>query len=213
MKYEIIIAIVNFGMGSKLFKSARKHGITGGTITIARGTASSGVLNFLGLADIRKELVYMLADGDVAAHVIEKLNAEYRFDKPNHGIVFTMGVENAVGCSGLTKEVTKWEENEVNFKLITTIVDKGRAEDVVEFARLGGAKGGTVIGARGSGAHEHCKVFYIDIEPEKEVVMILAEEELVESIINSINSNMHIEESGKGIIFLQDVSKAYGVYR
>ena len=45
-----------------------------------------------------------------------------------------------------------------------TLVDKENAEDVVDPAMLAGAKGGTIINARGSGIHETSKIFSIEID-------------------------------------------------
>ncbi len=211
--FELIIAVVNFGMGSKMLNSAKRYGITGGTIALARGTARQRILNYLGLGDIRKEMLCMLTDKKTAYDAVQKLGKEYRLNKPNHGIVFTMSVCNAVGCSKIKgcNEHTK-EETSV-YKLITAIVEKGNAEDVVDAAALAGAKGGTILGARGSGVHEQTKVFSINIEPEKEIVMILAQNESVEAIVEKINEKMNIDEPGKGIVYVQDVNRAYGVHK
>lgn len=52
----------------------------------------------------------------------------------------------------------------------------------------------------------------MDIEPEKEIVLILSEAESTQKIIDSINSELKIEEPGNGIIIVQNVSKTYGIY-
>ena len=97
------------------------------------------------------------------------------------------------------------------YRAIFTIVDRGRAEYVMEAATQAGAKGGTIINARGSGIHETNKLFSMEIEPEKEMVMVLSEKDSVDSIVSSIRQKLDIDEPGKGIIFVQDVSKAYGL--
>jgi nitrogen regulatory protein PII len=92
-------------------------------------------------------------------------------------------------------------------------VDRGKAEDVIDAATKAGSKGGTIINARGSGIHETSKLFSMDIEPEKEIVIILSEVESTEKIVSSIRSHLKIDEPGNGIIFIQDVNKTYGIYR
>lgn len=99
------------------------------------------------------------------------------------------------------------------YKAIFTIVEKGRAEDVIDAAAQAGSKGGTILNARGSGIHETSKLFSMEIEPEKEVVLILAEVDATEAIAASIRDSLKIEEPGNGIIFIQDVSSVYGIYR
>jgi nitrogen regulatory protein PII len=99
------------------------------------------------------------------------------------------------------------------YHLITTIVDKGKAEDVINAATKAGSKGGTIINARGSGIHETSKLFSMDIEPEKEIVIILSEVDKTEEIVSSIRTNLKIDEPGNGIIYIQDVNKTYGIYK
>ena len=81
-----------------------------------------------------------------------------------------------------------------------------------EVATKAGAKGGTVINGRGSGIHETSKVFSMDIEPEKEIVLILSKAEMTESIVSSIAKEMQIDMPGNGIVYVQDVNRTYGLY-
>ena len=98
------------------------------------------------------------------------------------------------------------------YNSITIIVDKGRAEDVIDAATKAGSLGGTIINARGSGIHETSKVFAMEIEPEKEVILILSKTEQTEQIVESISKEIKINEPGNGIIYVQDINKTYGLY-
>ena len=51
----------------------------------------------------------------------------------------------------------------------------------------------------------------MEIEPEIEIVIILSEKKDVATIISSISEKLDIEEPGKGIIFVREVSKVYGL--
>ncbi len=212
---ELICVIVNFGMGSKILKTAKKYGVCGGTMMLARGTANSGIWNYVGLSDIRKEILYMVTDTDTAYRVLEKLNLEYKFDKPNHGIAFTTSICATLGtrkCKCEDQKIERGEDN-MRYQSITIIVDKGNAEDVIEAAITAGAKGGTIVNGRGSGIHETSKLFSMDVEPEKEIVIILSEVDRTGAIVSAIRENMNIDEPGKGIIYVQDVAKTYGIYK
>ena len=44
--FELIYIIVNFGLGSKVLKLAKKNGIKGGTVVIGKGTVKHDLLNF-----------------------------------------------------------------------------------------------------------------------------------------------------------------------
>ena len=52
----------------------------------------------------------------------------------------------------------------------------------------------------------------MEIEPEKEIVLILSETQLTDAITLSIKENLQIEEPGNGIIFVLDVDETYGIY-
>lgn len=99
------------------------------------------------------------------------------------------------------------------YQMITTIVDKGRAEDVIDAATKAGSKGGTILEGRGSGIHETSRLFAMDIEPEKEIVLILSEEAVTDAIVSSIRTQLNIDDPGKGIIYVQTVGQVYGIFK
>ena len=202
-------------MATKVVKEARKHGILGATITMAKGTVSDKILNYIGLCDIRKEIVFIVAPSDVAETTIKALNDKFKFDRPNHGIAFTSTVLKVVGtksCEACQDQIVR-EDDELVYNNIVIIVEKGNAEAVVEAAEHAGSRGGTIINARGSGIHETSKLFSIEIEPEKEIVMIISEESQTDAIVNKIQEEFNIEEPGNGIIFIQPLNKVYGLYK
>ncbi|HHV08802.1 MAG TPA: P-II family nitrogen regulator [Clostridiales bacterium] len=215
VELELICIIVNYGVGSKMLKSAKHHGVHGGTISLAKGTVSNKILDYLGLSDIRKEILYMVADKKTAYQALEKLNEEYKFNKPNHGIAYTTPICAIMGmrCYKCDQMNSERGEEDTMYKVITVIVEKGKAEDVIEAATKAGSKGGTIMNGRGSGIHETSKLFSMDIEPEKEIVIILSETDMTEAIAASIRKDLNMDEPGKGIIYIQDVNMTYGIYK
>lgn len=211
---ELICVIVNFGLGSKVMHTAKKCGIMGGTVFFGKGTINDDILKFLALSDVRKEIVLMLAEKRTADQALEVLDKKFKFAKPNHGIAFTTPVCGVVGarsykCGDIAEG--RGVDN-IMYQAITVVVDKGMAEDVIDAATQAGSRGGTIINARGSGIHETSKLFSMDIEPEKEIVLILSEQEKTEAIVSSIRNHLKIDEPGNGIIFIQNVNKTYGLY-
>lgn len=191
----------------------KKHGISGGTVLLAQGTAEGKLLNFFELSDIRKEIVLMTAQAHVAQSALDALNEAFRFKKKGHGIAFITPVCNVLGTSRCQCcDMPIIEEENIMYQSITTIVDKGRAEQIIEAATKAGARGGTIINARGSGIHETSKLFAIEIEPEKEVVLIIAKLKDTDAIVATIREMLHIDEPGKGILFVQNLSQAVGLY-
>lgn len=211
---EQICIIVNFGLGSRILRAAKHAGISGGTVLLGKGTVKNRILEFLCISDVRKEIVLMVAGKNKAKQVLEKLNIEFKFEKPNHGIAFTTSVCYLAGTRSCKSDISGEERGVYDmYQMITVIVDKGKAENVIDAATSAGSTGGTIINARGSGIHETSKLFSMDIEPEKELVMILSEKEKTETIVSSIREALNIDEPGMGIMYVQDVSKTYGLYK
>lgn len=215
LNLELVCVIVNDGLGSRVVKSAKQNGFSGGTITYGKGTTNNRLLDYLGLSDIRKEIIYLAADQSKAYQALDKINKEFEFYKPNHGIVFTTSMCSVYGSKNVDchQLENKRGANKQMYHVITVIVDKGNAEDVVRAAEKAGSKGGTILNGRGSGVHETSKVFAMEIELEKEIVLILSEVDRTEAIVSSIRKDLKIDEPGNGIIFVQDVNKTYGILK
>ncbi|MFA7422902.1 MAG: P-II family nitrogen regulator [Acholeplasmataceae bacterium] len=212
--FELIYIIVNFGLGSKVLKLAKKNGIKGGTVVIGKGTVKHDLLNFFSLYDKRKEIVMIGSDSVTANIVIDKVYKHFKMNKPNHGIIFTIKMNQVVGSSQYQKPVKpiKRSEKHMEYQVIVTIVNRGSAQDVIEVANEAGSRGGTIINARGSGTHETSKIFNMEIEPEKEMVMILSRKDITDKIVENIRVKLELDKPGKGILFIQDVHQAYGIY-
>lgn len=97
------------------------------------------------------------------------------------------------------------------YRAVFVVVDKGKGEAVMDAAKAAGAKGGTIINARGSSIHETSRFLNLEIEPEKEMVLILARPQLADKIVLAVRDELQIDEPGKGIIFVQEVQEVYGV--
>ena len=212
--FKLIYVIVNHGLGSKILRKAKANGITGGTIVLAKGTINNPLLKFLSFTDEKKEIVLMAAEAKTAQAALIDLNKKFAFNKSNHGIAFTTEIGKIHGSRGIDNVATKKERGVIKlmYQMITTIVDKGKAEDVIDAAKEAGSKGGTIINGRGSGIHETSKLFNMDIEPEKEIIFILSKADITEAIVSSIKAKMDIDKAGKGIVFVQDLDDVYGLY-
>ncbi len=214
-RFQLICFIVNDGMSSKVIHEAKKCNIQGSTVFLGKGTIHNTVLEYLGLTDTRKEIIFMLADYETADHALSNLNQHFKLEKPNHGIAFSIAISEVAGTSHIncSKKIEEEERNNAMYHLLTSIVEKGKAEDVISAANEAGSTGGTIINGRGSGVHETTKLFMMDIEPEKEIVMILSEPEKTEAIMASIRSKLKMDEPGNGILYVQEVQNAYGIFK
>jgi Nitrogen regulatory protein PII len=213
-EYKLICCIVNMGDASKVLKVARRHGVKEGIITIGKGTVNNRVLTFLKLNEVRKEIVSMVVDATLATEAIKGISKDMAFEKPHHGIAFTHPVSELLGSKHKAEKNTEMDEVENSmYHAIYVIVERGTAEEVVEAANKAGARGATIVNARGSGSQETQRLFSIEIEPEKEKVIIIAKAELKDGIVEAVKKQMGIDEPGNGILFVLDVNEAYGLHQ
>lgn len=97
------------------------------------------------------------------------------------------------------------------FEVILCIVNDGFSEDVMETAKQFGARGGTVLHARGTVSKEAEKLFNISIQPEKEIVMILVPSSIKEKILHGLYKNVGLDTPGQGIAFSMPVDEVVGL--
>jgi nitrogen regulatory protein PII len=101
----------------------------------------------------------------------------------------------------------------MHFKLIIALVERAETEAVLEAARTAGSTGSTVISqARGEGAEQQKTFFGLNLETQRDVVLLLVEEHLARSILETIAEVGQFEErTGCGIAFQVDVEDAVGI--
>ena len=96
-------------------------------------------------------------------------------------------------------------------EVIFCIVNTGFSDEVMDAAREFGARGGTVIRARGTANSEAEKLFNIAIQPEKEIVMILVDSKIKDDILHAIYKEVGLATPGQGIAFTLPVENAVGL--
>lgn len=211
---ELICFIANRGMASKIIKTAKKEGVSGGTVMYGKGTSPNIVSNFLGGLELEKEIILMAGERNIVDNALKKLEERYYLAEPNTGIAFTLELCGLIGTSSCNcQEINDSKGvSETMHNLIMTIVDRGKAEDVVDAAIEAGAPGGTIINGRGSGIHETQKVFSMFIEPEKEIIMIVSPRSNTKKIVNAIRVNLKMDQPGNGVVFVQSINQVYGLH-
>ena len=91
---------------------------------------------------------------------------------------------------------------------IVAIVNAGFSDLVMDIAKDGGAKGGTIIPANGSVSDAAQKLYGIGIHPEKEIVLILVVEEMVKKILEKLYDKAGSGSDATGIFFTLPVKHA-----
>ena len=98
-----------------------------------------------------------------------------------------------------------------NHEVIFAIVNSGYAEDVMDIARELGVRGGTILDARGVVKADAAAFFGITLHEEKEILMMVVERELRDSVLNAIYKEMGMAKKAKGIAFSLPVTDVAGL--
>lgn len=100
---------------------------------------------------------------------------------------------------------------ENGFKCILAIVNNGFSEVAMDAAKACGAKGGTILHGRGTISKDAEKFFNISIQPEKEIVMILAPINLIDGILKGLYDAVGTSTPARGIAFALPVDEVVGI--
>ena len=96
-------------------------------------------------------------------------------------------------------------------EVIFCVVNAGFSDEVMDAAREFGARGGTVIRCRGTANLEAETLYGIAIQPEKEIVMILAKKSLKNDILHNLYTAVGLDTHGQGIAFTMPVESVVGL--
>lgn len=98
-----------------------------------------------------------------------------------------------------------------NHEVIFAIVNSGYADEAMAVAREQGARGGTILNARGVAREQEAAFFGITIHPEKEILMLVVEKNIRNQILNALYTNMGMDKKAQGIVFSLPVSDVAGL--
>ena len=97
------------------------------------------------------------------------------------------------------------------YKCILAIVNAGFSEVAMDAAKAAGARGGTTFGARGTASREAERIFNVTIQPEKEIVLILAKSVLADDILKALYHAVGSTTKAQGIAFAVPVDEVAGL--
>mgnify|MGYP000967854265 FL=1 len=92
--------------------------------------------------------------------------------------------------------------------LITCVVQRGIADDIISAARQAGAQGATVNFGRGMGMRERLGILGVAVEVEKEVIQVVVSTEQVDRVFESMYLAGKLDTPGMGIAYITNLDKA-----
>ncbi|NLM00008.1 MAG: P-II family nitrogen regulator [Treponema sp.] len=201
---KLIISIVPRNKGEAITEAVRKIGSSGATILFGKGTAKNPILGLFGFGTSNKDLIYILAKNSECEKFNQTIIDFTKNEKIGFGVLFNVDCDRILKNGSI--EIEEGENFMATHTLITVILNAGLAEDTMAVARKAGASGGTVVNARGTGKEEDEKFFGITIVPDKEMLIILAQKEQEQDILEAIRKLPYLQEKGTGITYCTDVN-------
>jgi nitrogen regulatory protein PII len=92
--------------------------------------------------------------------------------------------------------------------LITCIVQRGLADDLVKAAQEAGAQGATIYYGRGSGVRERLGLLGVTVELEKEIINILVANDQVDAVFEKMYIAGNMDTPGMGLMYVTPLDKA-----
>ncbi|MDR2210842.1 MAG: hypothetical protein LBO65_05155 [Spirochaetaceae bacterium] len=184
-----------------------------------RGTASSEVLDLLGLGSTEKAVVICLEQDLMVPVLLKRVSKSLGLHNPGAGIAFTVPLSGInkpilqVFKESIHKNISDEERKEhkpmkdqkkieqKKHDLIVIVINQGYSDELMACARDAGASGGTVISARGLVHKGPVKFFGISVQDEKEIITILSSRNKRVPIMQAISQSFGMASKAQGIVF------------
>jgi nitrogen regulatory protein PII len=192
-------------------------------ISKGKGTASSEILDLLGIGASEKAVILCLEQDVMVPVLLREVRKKLGFHSPGAGIAFTVplsGINQPI-LQVFKESIHKNEkitlENggktmpEIKNDLIIAVINQGYCDEFMTAAREAGATGGTVINARGLAYEGPVKFFGVSVQDEKEIIIILTKRDKKLSIMQAVSQAYGITTKAEGLVFSLPVDQVMGL--
>ena len=111
---QVLITVVDRGKGDKMARLYERAGVKTQLMCLGFGTAKSEILEYLGLGDLEKEILFSAAPRAAIQTGLEKLRGELPFSRPGGGVAcsVTFSSVSMAALRHIQKEATIIETGE-----------------------------------------------------------------------------------------------------
>ena len=194
---SLITTIIERGSGNKLMKLYMDNQVFTHIRCEGTGTATSEILDILGLGSSEKDIIFSLTPISTARQLLDRLDDELRGAAPGRGIAYTMpltAVSNLLAAvvtmstkmekeNGGSRDMDKGQKN----SLVLILVNQGFTGPVMETAKKAGARGGTIVRGRWVGDEQTEQLRGLASQSEKEMLFIVAPKEIRSQVMDAVN--------------------------
>jgi nitrogen regulatory protein PII len=220
---KILVFIVDWSKINIISSVCEQENVRFHFISKGRGTASSEILDLLGIGASDKAVIICLEQEVMVPVLLKEVRKKLGFHSPGAGIAFTIpisGINNPIlnvfkesihknEKISLEKETTNMSDTKHD--LVISIINQGYSDEFMTVAREAGATGGTVLNARGITHQGPIKFFGVSVQEEREIIIILTNREKKTSIMQAISQSYGITTKAGGIIFSAPVDHVMGL--
>ena len=203
----MIVTIIERGCGNKLTKLYDREQVFTHVRCEGTGTATSEIMDILGLGSSEKDLILSQAPAGAARALLDKLEDDLHDNSPGRGIAFAIPLEAvsnllAAAVNARTKldKNKEYEEMQEKSSLIMITVNQGFTDDVMATARKAGARGGTVVRGRWVAKEEVERLEGVTRQDEKEILLIVVPREVRNSVMEAVNANHGLQSEAGAVI-------------
>ena len=208
---SLMISITNRDELSEIAAVFTQHDVSVLFVSLGRGTSP--------VAPVPKAVCHAVVTAESWKTVKADLEQKHQIDLPNRGIVFTIPMSSAGGMKALTMLAgdQKFEVGEesvlkdTKYELILAIANAGHSDEVMDAARSAGAKGGTVVHAKGSGRKGTEEFFGVTLATEKDLIYIVLLKELKNSVMKAIMDSCGLSTPAKTVVMSLPVTSTAGM--
>ena len=221
--FRILMVVTSPKLADKASDLFRKGAVPIQYRLNAEGTASSEILDMLGLGSVDKRILISMMPKRFADIMLDKLHYELQMDAANSGIAFTIPL---VGANNMMLQMMSQDTNKNSAEreekgtmaesknvLIATIINRGFSEDVMNAAKKAGASGGTVLHSRQLVNDEVNTFWGINVQDEREIVLIISNAENKVNLMQAINEKCGVSSSAKGIVMALPIDSVIGIHK
>lgn len=211
----MIASIIERGKAKAYIEMLRKKGVGFHMQCVGQGTASSEMMDILGLVSNNKDIVISYAPHRTVEALATDISKDLSSGLGFNGLMMlltTSAINRLVSElillqseGGEVKGEERAMKSEYQHSLILITVNQGYTDGVMQTAKKAGATGGTVIRARMAGAEQ---LLDPQLSEEKEIIAILAPDSVRNQIMEEVNKEYGMRSEAKGVVCSVPVDKA-----
>lgn len=217
----LLVSILNRGEEAHLNEILDEFSISLSFTFAGTGTARSAVLDYLGIGETEKAVIFSLIPESDEEAIMREIRARMSLYLAGRGISFTVpltGISEIVanGLGGAAKEksidgrkIMKNEDRQ--YDLIIAAMAVNHIDEAMDAARAAGAAGGTIIRARSVGNEKAEQFIGISLTEEQELLLILSKREGKLAIMQALSDKIGLKTEAGGVIFSLPVDRTAGI--